>query len=120
MRSLMSRLVFYYTFCIHMKYWGRVFRSIDQTVSAGYDENTRRQRADETLGLGLLEEATSREMFYRTYRPHSGWDFEVSAQLAIQATGLLSDAGWNKDRIIRKHDQLMEQLGKANPVKSPV
>ena len=116
----MSRLVFLYTFTIHMKYWGRVFDSINQTVSAGYDENTRRQRADETLGLGLLEEALSREAFFRTFRPHSGWDFEVSAQLAIQATGLLSDAGWTKDRIIRKHDQLMEQLGRANTHKSPV
>ncbi len=120
MHRIFSFFVRIAVFLIHMRHWKEVFKSLQLTISANYDEKTRMQRADETMGIALLQEALMREMIHKSFLPHSGWEFEVSSQLGLQAARLLTSAGWNKQRIIRKVDQIMEQISGEKPPDSPV
>lgn len=110
MQTIINFVAFWYGFIIEWTYLPMAYAAAIDAGKAGYDVDTRKARANEVIGLKMLEDAMTRELRVSAVRQLTGWDIARTIHVGARAGTILRLANWDSERIQRKVLQISEKL----------
>lgn len=110
MKRLIDWILPWYMLWLECLYFPLAFKAIYNATTAGYDTETGHQRADEAIGLQMLDDFLTRDFRIIAVRPMTVWEAARAVRIGRTVVDLLLDAGWTGDRINRRVDQVSAKV----------
>lgn len=110
MQPIFNFIAYWYSVLIELTHLSLAFQAVSEAASAGYDRATRQMRANEAVGLKMLEDVMIRELRISAVRELTEWEITRTVYVGARAGTILRLANWDSDRIRRKVAQIEAQL----------
>lgn len=110
MQSILNILAFWYGFFLELAHIPLAAKTIINTAVAGYDKETQQARANEAIGLKMLEDAITQEIRTAAVRDLTDWEITRNVYVGARAGVILRLASWDSERIGRKVSQIVARL----------
>lgn len=110
MATLFSFFASIYATFQQFKYFKDCWQASVRASQCGYDRESRIQRSNEAMGMGLAADSIREEFFIKRTRDLSLWEASRIVQAQLLARAALLRAGWGQDRIERLVSSLLDRF----------
>lgn len=110
MQPIFNFLAYWYSFLIELTHMPLAFSTVSKAADAGYDRATRQMRANEAVGLQMLEDIMVQEFRISAVRDLTDWEITRTVYVGARAGTILRLANWDSERIQRKVAQLTARI----------